>query len=58
VTATEDIYTEQGLLVAPKGTSIDTATAERILQFRLVQPLVELVRLERAMTHREMNEDF
>jgi HD-GYP domain-containing protein (c-di-GMP phosphodiesterase class II) len=58
VTATEDIYTEQGLLVAPKGTSIDTATAERILQFRLVQPLVELVRLERAMTHRELNDDF
>jgi len=58
VTATGDIYAENGLLIVPKGTRIDHATADRILQFRLIQPLEEQVQLERALTHEEMNKEF
>ena len=58
VTATRDIFTEQGILVAPKGTPIDGATAERILRFRLVEPLVEMVRLEKSMSLRDLGREF
>ncbi len=58
VTATGDIYAENGLLIVPKGTRIDHATADRILQFRLIQPLEEQVRLEHTLTHEEINKEF
>lgn len=58
VTATEDIFAENGLLIAPKGTNIDHATAERILRLRLFQPLESLVRLEQAMTAENLDNEF
>ena len=58
VTATRDILTDQGILVAPKGASIDAAIAERILRFRLVEPLVELVRLEKTISLRDLGREF
>ena len=58
VTATRDIYNEQGILVVRKGAPIDAATADRILRFRLVDPLMEMVRIEKAISLDDLGREF
>ena len=54
VIATQDIYNENGLLVAAKGTNINHEVSDLIVQQKLVQPLEEQVQLEKALNSNGM----
>jgi HD-GYP domain-containing protein (c-di-GMP phosphodiesterase class II) len=58
VIATQDIYNENGLLVASKGTHINHEVSDLIVQQKLVQPLEEQVQLEKALSSNGLNEGF
>ena len=58
VMATEDIFNENGLLVAKKGTRINNDTAERIVQHKLITPLEEQVKLENSLDGKKLSEGF
>lgn len=58
VIATQNIYNENGLLVAAKGTNINNEVSDLIIQQKLVQPLEEQVQLEKALNSNELNEGF
>lgn len=58
VISTQDIFNQNGLLVARKGARINHEVAERILQHRLLKPLQEQVLLENTLSKDELQEDI
>ena len=54
VTATEDIFNAQGILLVRKGAVLDQKAANKIVQFKLLNPLTESIALESNIDGRSL----
>lgn len=58
VIATQDIFNQNGLLVASAGSRINDHAADRIIQHRLIQPLEEQVKLKDSLDSDKLHASF
>ncbi|MFP8965727.1 HD-GYP domain-containing protein [Pokkaliibacter sp. CJK22405] len=58
VVATADLYNEQGVLLARKGTAINARTAERLIRHKLNQPLEQVIALESSLDSNQLIADI
>ncbi len=58
VVSTEDIYAENGMLLAKKGVRINEELADRILQHKLLKPVEEQVDIENGLTSQRLMAEF
>lgn len=58
VVSLEDIYNDRGLLIARKGTQINPALSQKILQHKLVKPLHSQVDIVNGLTQSGLREGF
>ncbi|MFB9887133.1 HD-GYP domain-containing protein [Balneatrix alpica] len=58
VLASDDLYNEQGVLLAKKGMAINSKTAERLIRHKLKQPLEQSVTLAHSLTREQLWADL
>ena len=58
VTAHEDIYNTKGTLVLRKGATINQSISERVVKFKLLQPIENSVNIEPALTPEVLLNNF
>lgn len=58
VVSTEDIYNDRGVLIARKGSRIDSGTSDKLSMHKLAKPLHSQIDIPQAMSNNAVGEEF